>query len=193
MLEGRDLNKSFGRTRALRGAGVAVEDGEILAVMGPSGSGKSTLLHCLGGVLRPDSGQVRFGDAVVGAVAAGPWLCLVAARALIRHGRRATTLTAARRLAGDARGAFRAASGVVLAVFTAVFPAGLAKYGPCTSGPTAPSPPRSASGPEPRSCCRAPSSTAAATPCCRRPGSRTSRAPTPGWRPGSSCWSPAAA
>ncbi|MGW3347685.1 ABC transporter ATP-binding protein [Nonomuraea rubra] len=61
MLEGRDLHKSFGRTRALRGAGVSVADGEILAVMGPSGSGKSTLLHCLGGVSRPDAGEVRFG------------------------------------------------------------------------------------------------------------------------------------
>ncbi|MGW3347684.1 FtsX-like permease family protein [Nonomuraea rubra] len=67
---------------------------------------------------------------LVGAVAAGPWLCLVAARLLIRLGRRATTLMAARRLAGDARGAFRAVSGVVPAVFAVVFLAGLAKPEP---------------------------------------------------------------
>ncbi|GAA2216309.1 ABC transporter ATP-binding protein [Nonomuraea monospora] len=67
MLEGRELSKSFGRTRALRGADVRVADGEILAVMGPSGSGKSTLLHCLGGVLRPDAGEVRFGEVRPGA------------------------------------------------------------------------------------------------------------------------------
>jgi putative ABC transport system ATP-binding protein len=59
-VEARDLSLSFGATPALRGASVAVVTGEILAVMGPSGSGKSTLLHCLAGILRPDSGEVRF-------------------------------------------------------------------------------------------------------------------------------------
>ncbi|MFC4114172.1 ABC transporter ATP-binding protein [Nonomuraea zeae] len=62
VLAARELRKSFGRTQALRGADLSVGDGEILAVMGPSGSGKSTLLHCLGGVLRPDSGEVTFGE-----------------------------------------------------------------------------------------------------------------------------------
>ncbi len=60
LLEARSLVLSFGRTPALRGADVAVASGEILAVMGPSGSGKSTLLHCLAGILKPDSGEVRF-------------------------------------------------------------------------------------------------------------------------------------
>jgi putative ABC transport system ATP-binding protein len=61
IVEGRDLEKSFGQTPALRGATIAVEQGEILAVMGPSGSGKSTLLHCLAGILVPDDGEVWFG------------------------------------------------------------------------------------------------------------------------------------
>jgi len=47
LIEARDITKSFGQTPALRGASVAVAQGEILAVMGPSGSGKSTMLHCL--------------------------------------------------------------------------------------------------------------------------------------------------
>jgi putative ABC transport system ATP-binding protein len=60
LINGHDLHKSFGPTPALRGAGLSVGAGESLAVMGPSGSGKSTLLHCLAGILRPDSGEVRF-------------------------------------------------------------------------------------------------------------------------------------
>jgi putative ABC transport system ATP-binding protein len=60
VIEARDVTKSFGQTPALRGASLAVRQGEIVAVMGPSGSGKSTLLHCLAGIFPPDSGEVWF-------------------------------------------------------------------------------------------------------------------------------------
>ena len=59
-VEAREVVFSFGATPALRGASIAVEQGEILAIMGPSGSGKSTLLHCLAGILVPDAGEVWF-------------------------------------------------------------------------------------------------------------------------------------
>jgi putative ABC transport system ATP-binding protein len=60
LIEARDAVLSFGRTPALRGAGLSARAGEILAVTGPSGSGKSTLLHCLAGILVPDSGEIWF-------------------------------------------------------------------------------------------------------------------------------------
>ncbi len=60
LLSGLDLEKSFGRQPALRGASMEVDAGEVVAAMGPSGSGKSTLLHCLAGILLPDRGEVWF-------------------------------------------------------------------------------------------------------------------------------------
>jgi putative ABC transport system ATP-binding protein len=60
LLEAAELRKAYGPTPALDGAGFAIRAGEVVAVMGPSGSGKSTLLHCLAGIVRPDSGEVRF-------------------------------------------------------------------------------------------------------------------------------------
>ena len=44
---------------ALRGVDLSVRSGEFLAITGPSGSGKSSLMHCLGGLDRPDQGEVR--------------------------------------------------------------------------------------------------------------------------------------
>lgn len=60
LLVAEDLRKAYGPTPALDGAHFAIRAGEVVAVMGPSGSGKSTLLHCLAGIVRPDSGSIRY-------------------------------------------------------------------------------------------------------------------------------------
>lgn len=58
-------------------------------------------------------------SAMVGLVVAGPWLTLAGSRLLARRAGRPVTLIAARRLGDDPHGAFRAVSGLVMAVFVA--------------------------------------------------------------------------
>ncbi|MGX7824599.1 sugar ABC transporter ATP-binding protein [Actinokineospora sp. 24-640] len=66
ILETRDVTKSFGGVRALRGVDFALEPGEIHALVGENGAGKSTLIKVLTGVHPPDSGEVRFAGAPIG-------------------------------------------------------------------------------------------------------------------------------
>jgi len=53
------VEHAYRRTVALRGVGLAVDAGEVVAVTGPSGCGKSTLLHAAAGIVRPQAGEVR--------------------------------------------------------------------------------------------------------------------------------------
>lgn len=59
MLELKDVSLSFGALEVLRGASLALEQGERIAITGPSGCGKTSLLHVIAGLLHPDSGHVR--------------------------------------------------------------------------------------------------------------------------------------
>lgn len=47
---------------ALCGVSFDVKEGEFLTIFGPSGSGKSTLLHLMGGLDRPDEGEILIDD-----------------------------------------------------------------------------------------------------------------------------------
>jgi hypothetical protein len=104
----------------------------------------------------------------VGLVTAGPWLAMAGARVLTRSARRPAALIAARRLADNPRAAYRAVSGLILALFAASVatgvivtlvadhgaPAGGAQAGNTlvdqfTGGPTSPTPgtPQAATAP----------------------------------------------
>jgi ABC-type lipoprotein export system ATPase subunit len=58
ILVGVDLTKTFGELTVVRGASIAVGDGEFVSLVGKSGCGKTTLLSLLSGLERPTSGRV---------------------------------------------------------------------------------------------------------------------------------------
>lgn len=61
MIEVKNLEKSFGSTKVLKGVNVQVEKGECICIIGPSGSGKSTFLRCLNLLEEPDGGMIQVG------------------------------------------------------------------------------------------------------------------------------------
>jgi rhamnose transport system ATP-binding protein len=59
-LQFRDVRKSFGAVKALRGVTFSVLAGEAHGLMGENGAGKSTLLKILAGIIQPDAGDVHW-------------------------------------------------------------------------------------------------------------------------------------
>ena len=62
MIKIKNLNKSFGDIRVLKGIDLEMDKGEIMAIVGPSGSGKSTLLRCMNLLEVPTEGEIIFED-----------------------------------------------------------------------------------------------------------------------------------
>ena len=60
ILEVKNLLKAFGGLVAIRDLDLAVNEGEIVGLIGPNGSGKTTLFNLISGVLKPDKGEIKF-------------------------------------------------------------------------------------------------------------------------------------
>lgn len=62
MLEAKNIEKSFGKLKVLKGINLTVNQGQRIVIIGPSGSGKSTFLRCLNLLEEPSKGEVRYNN-----------------------------------------------------------------------------------------------------------------------------------
>ena len=62
MLRIEDLHKSFDDFKAVNGAHLSVEKGQLVAVIGPNGAGKTTLFNLITGQLQPNTGKILLKD-----------------------------------------------------------------------------------------------------------------------------------
>lgn len=59
IVELRDVHKSFGSIKVLKGVSFAIPKGQVVAIIGKSGSGKSTALRCMDRLENIDSGTIQ--------------------------------------------------------------------------------------------------------------------------------------
>src|SRR5436853_595770 len=60
LLELQDVHVSYGNIEAIRGISIALDAGDMVAVLGGNGAGKSTTLRTISGLVRPRSGRILF-------------------------------------------------------------------------------------------------------------------------------------
>ncbi len=54
-----NLNKNYGKTKALADLNIEVNKGEIYCLLGPNGAGKTTLIKSIAGIIKPDTGAIN--------------------------------------------------------------------------------------------------------------------------------------
>ena len=62
MIVCKNIHKSFGELKVLKGIDLSVSKGEVIAIVGPSGAGKTTLLQIMGTLDKVDSGIILYDD-----------------------------------------------------------------------------------------------------------------------------------
>ncbi len=65
LLSAENVSKTFGSLRAVAGADLSINEGEIIGLIGPNGAGKSTFFNCLAGDTLPTTGRITFDGADV--------------------------------------------------------------------------------------------------------------------------------
>ena len=121
LLDVERLSAGYGPVQVLYDVSMAVDAGEIVALLGSNGAGKSTLINVVTGIDRPRSGVVRFEDQVI--PPGRSWACVAAGLVQVPEGRRIfpnLTVRENLELGSYRRGAANRASN--LARVTAIFP-----------------------------------------------------------------------
>ena len=86
LLEVEGLSAGYGAVRVLHDVSLAIEAGEIVAVLGSNGAGKSTLINVITGIYEPFAGTLRFdGQELPPGVS---WACVAAGLVQVPEGRR---------------------------------------------------------------------------------------------------------
>jgi branched-chain amino acid transport system ATP-binding protein len=65
MLKVKNIDVSYGDVQVLFDVSMDIKSGELVAVIGANGAGKTTLLRTISGLLKPQSGEIRFQDEVI--------------------------------------------------------------------------------------------------------------------------------
>ena len=65
ILEMKNISKSFGKNKVLKGINLKIHEGTVMGLMGENGAGKSTMMKILFGIYTRDDGEILLGDNLV--------------------------------------------------------------------------------------------------------------------------------